>query len=63
MKRYAIAAVLAISLTGCGWFERKMAVITGYSTFCVSETNVQYVQGASGLAVLVDQNGKPVACK
>jgi hypothetical protein len=63
MKKLIIAA-LALSLAGCGWFDRKVvANFTGYSLICVKETNVQYVQGPSGLAPLVNTEGKPVACK
>lgn len=67
MKKLLTVSVLAavtLGLTGCGWFDRKIvANLTGYTTLCVKETNVQYVQGPSGLAPLVDVNGKPVACK
>lgn len=63
MKKVLIIA-LALTMTGCGWFDRKItANLTGYATTCVKETGVLYVQGPSGMAPLYDINGKLVACK
>ncbi len=63
MKKLLIVG-LALALTGCGWFDRKVvANLTGYSTMCVKETGVTYVQGPSGLAPLYTADGKLVACK
>jgi hypothetical protein len=69
MKKFIIVAVylaafagFGAALSGCGQAHLVAAKFTGYSTICISETNVQYVQGTSGLAPLIDQSGKPVAC-
>jgi hypothetical protein len=51
-----------ITLSGCGWLNRQIGYVTGYSLLCVKETHVQYVQFPTGAAVLVDASGKPVAC-
>lgn len=61
--RTAIALVALLALTGCGWLNRQVGYITGYSFVCVKETGVQYIQFPTGAAVLVDQDGKPQACK
>lgn len=61
MKIFALI-LLSISLTGCGWFDRKVAAVTGGATkTCVD--GVTYLQFTSGAVVQVDANGKPVACK
>lgn len=55
--------LLAVSLTGCGWFERKFtANITGYAVICVKETKVSYVQAPSGFAPLYTLDGRLVEC-
>lgn len=58
-KLLAIAAI--VSLTACGAADRMGASITGFAKSCVD--GVTYLQFASGAAVQVDQNGKPVACR
>lgn len=58
-----IAIALILSLSGCGWINRQIGYITGYSLVCVEETHVQYIQFPTGAAVLLDKEGKPVACK
>lgn len=61
MKIFALI-LLSISLTGCGWFDRNVAAVTGGATkTCVD--GVVYLQFTSGATVQVDGNGKPVACK
>lgn len=58
------AALLTLMLlSGCGWFAREWGKVTGYSTICVEETHVTYLQFSSGAAVLVDKDGKPVLCQ
>jgi hypothetical protein len=52
-----------LALAGCGWINRGMGYLTGYSTVCVKETGVVYLQFPTGAAVLIDREGKPVACK
>lgn len=55
-----IAIVLA--LTGCGWFDRKLAAVTGgASKTCVD--GVVYLQFTSGATVQYSQEGKVVGCK
>ncbi len=64
MKMKSLIAIVAlIALTGCGWLNRQIGYVTGYSLLCVKETNVYYVQFPTGAAVLVDKDGKPVSCK
>lgn len=58
-----IALLLVLTLAGCGWLSREVAKLGGYSLICVAETGVVYVQFSSGAAVLVDQSGKPKACR
>ena len=62
MKKIILVAML-LSLTGCGYVNRILGYGFGYTTICVEETHVMYVQFPSGAAVLVDQTGKPVPCK
>jgi hypothetical protein len=60
--KHLILIILAFSLTGCGWFDRKLASVTGGATkTCVD--GVTYLQFTSGAVVQVDVNGKPVSCK
>jgi hypothetical protein len=60
--KYVILSLLVLSLTGCGWFERKVvANITGYGKVCVD--GVQYLQFASGATVQYGPDGKVVVCK
>ena len=57
-------AVLAVcvTLTGCGWFDRKLSAVTGEATkTCVD--GVTYLQFTSGATVQVDRDGKPVSCQ
>lgn len=60
--RIVIAVVLAVlTLTGCGWFDRKVASFTGYSKVCVE--GVTYLQFTSGVTPQYQVDGKLVACK
>jgi len=52
--------VAAIILSGCGYLNRGMASISGYTKVCVD--GVTYLQFPSGVAVQVDRTGAPVAC-
>ena len=59
-----LLVTIALALSGCGWFDRKVvANVTGYSTICIKETGVMYIQGPSGLAPLYEVSGKLVPCK
>jgi len=61
--RSAILIVMAsLTLTGCGWFERKVvANFTGHSKMCVE--GVTYLQFASGSSPQYTIDGKLVACQ
>lgn len=61
MKLYVLLLLLGISLSGCGWFDRKVtANLTGYSTSCVD--GVRYLQFASGVTVQYDRDGRVRTC-
>lgn len=60
--RTAIAVVLvSLTLTGCGWFDRKIASLTGYSRVCVE--GVTYLQFTSGVTPQYQADGKLVTCQ
>ena len=62
MIKMILIAALAATLTGCGWYERKVvANITGYSKICVE--GVTYLQFTSGVTPQVNLDGRPVTCK
>jgi hypothetical protein len=62
MIKMILIAALAATLTGCGWYERKVvANITGYSKTCVE--GVTYLQFSSGVTPQLNLEGLPVACK
>jgi hypothetical protein len=62
MIKMILIAALAATLTGCGWYERKVvANITGYSKTCVE--GVTYLQFPSGVTPQLNVEGRPVACK
>jgi hypothetical protein len=62
MIKMILIAALAATLTGCGWYERKVvANITGYSKTCVE--GVTYLQFPSGVTPQLNLEGLPVACK
>jgi hypothetical protein len=57
----AVLLLLALALTGCGWFDRKVtANLTGYSTSCIE--GVRYLQFPSGVTVQYERDGRPKAC-
>jgi hypothetical protein len=52
---------IALSLTGCGWFDRKMAAVTGDATVsCIG--GVEYLQFTSGATVAYTPDGKIKTC-
>lgn len=60
--KYIVAFILALSLTSCGWFDRKKSSFTGgASKTCID--SVTYLQFTSGATVQVDTDGRPVPCK
>lgn len=57
-----VLVVLAFSTSGCGSWQRGITGVTGTLTEKCARTGVIYVQSDSGIALLVDQFGKPVSC-
>lgn len=55
-----VIVLLAVSLTGCGWFDRKVAVFTGHSVACIE--GVKYLEFSSGASVAYDRDGKVKQC-
>lgn len=55
--------LVSLALTGCGKWERTITAWTGDLTLKCSPHGVEYLQSDSGLALSVDQSGKPVLCK
>lgn len=62
MMRKIVLIGLCALLSSCGGISKEIAHFSGYSLICVEETHVQYVQFASGAALLVDLDGRPVRC-
>ena len=59
--KLAVLALLAATLAGCGWFDRKVtANITGYSTSCIE--GVRYLQFPSGVTVQYHPDGRIRTC-
>lgn len=62
LAKLIIITVLAVSVSGCGWLDRKLAAITGdASEVCVS--GVLYLQFTSGVSVKYNQDGLVATCK
>lgn len=61
MKNVIIAIVAVSMLSGCGWFSREAAKLTGYSKECVD--GVMYYQFASGVTVAYNKDGSIKTCK
>ncbi|HVE51907.1 MAG TPA: hypothetical protein VNB23_00845 [Ramlibacter sp.] len=60
MKTF-ILLVVAATLSGCGWFDRKVtANLTGHSVSCID--GVRYLQFASGVTVQYTAEGKVRTC-
>lgn len=55
-----LSSVLVLS--GCGWFDRKMASVTGGATKTCMD-GVLYYQFTSGAAVAYNQDGTVKTCK
>ena len=61
MCRVAVFVLMSASVTGCGWFERKVtANITGHAVTCVD--GVAYLQFPSGVTVQYDRSGRIKTC-
>lgn len=63
MKNWLIVIGTCLMLSGCGWASQVTAHIAGYTTVCVTETNVVYVQFPTGVAPLYNKDGTLVGCK
>ncbi len=58
----AIVLLLALALSGCGWFDRKVAAVTGGATkTCID--GVLYLQFTSGASVAYTADGKVKTCQ
>lgn len=55
-----LTTALLLSLTGCGWFDRVTATITGIAHTCID--GVEYLQFSSGASVAYTPDGKVKAC-
>jgi len=55
-----LSIALALTLSGCGWFDRVAATTTGYSKVCVDK--IQYIQFTSGVTVAYTPDGKVKTC-
>ena len=65
MRKFKLFLVMTLAITmlsGCGWFDRKMAAVSGnLSEVC--HDGVMYLQGTSGLTAKLDKNtGGIVTC-
>lgn len=56
---FIIAA--CILLSGCGWFERGAAYVTGHAETCID--NVLYYQFPSGVTVAYNNDGTIKGCE
>lgn len=62
MKKLILLFFVTITLTGCGWFERKVvANFTGFSKVCIE--GVTYLQFPSGVTPQYQPDGKLVICQ
>jgi hypothetical protein len=60
--RFAALIALAITMTGCGYIDRKLAGYTGNATkTCVD--GVLYLQFTSGATVAYNPDGTVKTCK
>ncbi len=61
MKTTILILLTAAMLTGCGWFDRKLAAVTGGATkTCVD--GVLYLQFTSGATVAYTPDSKVKTC-
>lgn len=57
-----LSILSVLLLSGCGMLQREWTSWTGEATIKCFR-GITFVQSDSGLAVLPDQNGKPVPCQ
>lgn len=60
MRNIIITLPIVLLLSGCGFFERGTAYLTGYAESCIS--GVLYYQFASGVTVAYEADGKIKLC-
>lgn len=60
MKIFAVVA-LTLTLSSCGWFDRKLASVTGGGTASCFR-GVVYVQFTSGASVAYNTDGTIMLC-
>lgn len=60
--KVAAAFLLALSLTGCGWFDREVAKLTGTASEACMR-GVLYYQFTSGAAPAYRPDGTLITCK
>jgi len=60
LKKLFIVILTAGLLTGCGYFQKAAASLTGYSNICVA--GVSYLQFPSGVTVEYTKDGKIKQC-
>lgn len=60
--RILLLLALVGAAAGCGQVQRVWTNLTGSLTYKCAQTGVLYVQSDSGLAALLDRDGKTVAC-
>lgn len=53
----------SLLLVGCGSFQRACTTYTGELSYKCSKSGVEYTQSDSGLALHVNIDGMPIACK
>ena len=60
--KYLVIPLGIVVLSGCGAVQRATTAWFGKFTYKCSKSGVEYVQSDSGIAVHLDQAGKPVIC-
>ncbi len=60
-KALILITVLMAGLLGCGYADRKVAALTGYTRHCID--GVSYLQFPSGATVEYTPEGKIKTCK
>lgn len=61
-NKLIFCSIACLMLTGCGGWNKFVAHIESYTTVCVNETHVMYVQFPTGAAPLYNQDGTLVRC-
>ena len=59
--RVILLAAISLLVSSCGYMDKGLASLTGYSNVCVEGVN--YLQFPSGVTVQYNENGKVVSCK